>query len=233
VLGGATLLSNNIVRRGIGHRDLTPVARLTGEYIAIAVRADSPVKTGRDLVDMLFKSPESLSVGLATAQGNVNHQAIALALRARGVDLPKVRTVIFQSGANALTALLGGHIDVLPASVGILKGPAALGQVRIVAISSAARLPGEFSAIPTWKEQGIDAVASAWRLAVGARDLGAPQVAFWEGALKAATSTDEWKQELVKFYLTDEFLAGPELRVFLDEQHAQLRALLADLGIVK
>src|SRR5262245_61865494 len=49
-IASGSLLTNHIVGQGPPHTDLTAVARLFGEYIAVAVRADSPIKTGRDIV---------------------------------------------------------------------------------------------------------------------------------------------------------------------------------------
>jgi putative tricarboxylic transport membrane protein len=234
VLGGATLLTNPIMGRSpIGHRELTPVARMVGEYIAVAVRADSPIRDGRDLAERLKATPTALTVGLANSLGNPNHQGLAVALKAAGVDLPKVRTVVFQSGRQALTALLGGHIDVMPSSVGIVIGAAQEGQIRLIAISAPKRLPGKIANVPTWREQGIDAEVSIWRMAIGARGISPAQVAYWEAALKQATQTDEWKAELERFYLSDEFLSGPALSAFLDEQAVGLKALLTDLGLAK
>jgi len=81
--------------------------------------------------------------GVATSLGNPNHQGVAMALKAAGIDLKKTRTVVFQSGGNAITALLGGYVDVVPGSVGLMLKYVEAGGVRLIAIASPKRLAGK------------------------------------------------------------------------------------------
>jgi putative tricarboxylic transport membrane protein len=104
-------------RGGVQYTDLTPIAILFGEYIGVAVRADSTIASGRALIERLRKDPAAYSFGIATALGNSAHQSVAGALKNAGVDIRNMRVVTFNSGALAITAMLGGHIDVVPASV--------------------------------------------------------------------------------------------------------------------
>jgi putative tricarboxylic transport membrane protein len=232
-ISARNLVANPIVGRGVGYRDLTPIARLTGEYIAIGVRADSPLKSGRDLIAALKANPGALSFGIANSLGNSNHQAVARALKAGGIAPAAVKNVVFQSGGNAITALLGGHVDVVPASLGVWTGPLKAGQIRLIAITAPVRIAGEFAAVPTWREQGLDAVVSNWRAMVGAPGMGAQPLAFWVSALKEITSTAEWKRELEDQYLSDEFLAGPALIRYLDQEHAELKAFLTEARLAQ
>lgn len=232
-IASASLITNNVMGRGPGPLDVSPIARLTGEYIAVAVRADSPLKSGRELIDILRRDPGALSFGVATSLGNSNHQAVALALRASGVDLRKAKNVVFQSGGNAITALLGGHVDAVPASVSSWVGRLKAGEVRVLAVAAPQRLGGNLAQVPTWREQGVNAVVSNWRSLIGPRDMTAQQVAYWEGVTRKATAAEEWKRELEQGHLTDEFLGSAGFRKYLDEQQAQIRALLADLELLK
>ena len=116
---GRSVLTTHAMGRTVApYTELTPITHMFGEYIGVAVKMDSPVKSGRDLIERLKKDPASLSFGIATSLGNTNHQGAAGALKASGVDIKKTRNVVFQSGALAITAMLGGHIDVVPVSVG-------------------------------------------------------------------------------------------------------------------
>ncbi len=232
-IASASLISNNVMGRGPGPSDITPIARLSGEYIAVAVRADSPLKSGREMIEILRKDPGALSVGVATSLGNSNHQAVALALKVSGVDVRKAKNVVFQSGGNAITALLGGHVDVVPASVSSWVGRLKAGEVRLLAVAAPQRLTGDIAQVPTWREQGVNAVVSNWRSLIGPRDMTASQTTYWEAATRKAIATEEWKRELDQGHLTDEFLGSAGFRKYLEEQQAQIRALLADLELVK
>lgn len=232
-IASGSLLTNNIVGQGPLYTDLTPIARLFGEYIAVAVRADSPIRTGRDMVELLKKDPGALSFGIASSLGNSNHQGVASALKASGIDVRKTKNVVFQSGALALTALLGGHVDVVPGSVSLLLPRVQAGSVRLLAVAAPQRLTGGVAQVPTWREQGINAVVSNWRGVVGPRGMAPGQVAFWEGALRKAVATDAWKSEVEQLLITDEFLNSRDFRKYLDEEYTEIKVLLTALELAK
>src|SRR5258705_1511664 len=73
----------------------TPLATMIGDYIGFAVRADSPITSGKDLLERLKKDPSALSAGI-TALGGNNHIAYVLAARSGGADTRKLKTPVFQ-----------------------------------------------------------------------------------------------------------------------------------------
>lgn len=233
VLSGAGAVVNSIMGRGVGHKDVTPVAMMAAEYVGIAVKPESPFKSGRALLDALKKDINAASFGVANSLGNANHQAIALALKVDGLPPAKAKVAVFQSGANAITALLGGHVNVVPASVGLWVNPAKAGQVRLIAVTSPKRMSGQFANVPTWREQGADAVVSVWRMISMPPGLSVPQLAFWQDALKKTTETPEWKRDLETNHQSDEFMAGKELAGAMDALYVQLKALLTELELAK
>jgi putative tricarboxylic transport membrane protein len=233
VLSGAGAVVNSIIGRGVGYKDITPVAMMAAEYVGVAVKPESPFVSGRALLDALKKDLNVVTFGVANSLGNANHQAIALALKVDGLPPAKAKTVVFQSGANAITALLGGHVQVVPASVGLWVNPVKAGQVRLIAVSSPKRMSGQFANVPTWREQGADAVVSVWRMITRPPGLTPAQLAFWQDALKKTTESPEWKRDLEVNYQSDEFMAGKELVQGLDALYAQLKALLTDLELAK
>ncbi|HTE16549.1 MAG TPA: tripartite tricarboxylate transporter substrate-binding protein [Burkholderiales bacterium] len=233
VLSGAGAVVNSIMGRGVGYKDITPVAMMAAEYVGIAVKPESPFKSGRTLLDAVKKDINAATFGVANSLGNANHQAIALALKVEGVPPAKAKTVVFQSGANAIAALLGNHVQVVPASVGLWVNPVKAGQVRLLAVTSPKRMSGQFADVPTWREQGADAVVSVWRMITMPPGLTPAQLAFWQDALRKTTETPEWKRDLEVNYQSDEFMAGKELGLALDALYTQLKALLTDLDLAK
>ncbi|MBI2508483.1 MAG: tripartite tricarboxylate transporter substrate binding protein [Betaproteobacteria bacterium] len=233
VLSGAGAVVNSIMGRGVGYKDITPLAMMAAEYVGVAVRADSPLNSGRGLIDALKQDSQSVAFGVANALGNANHQAVALALKVAGIHPGRVRNVVFQSGGNAITALLGGHVQVVPGSVGLWAGPLRAGQVRLIAVSSPQRLGGDFAHVPTWREQGVDAVVSVWRMITAPPGLSAAQTAYWQDALRKTTAAPEWKRDLERNYQSDEFMTGAELGHALDGMYAQLKSLLSDLDLAR
>jgi len=231
---GKGVLTNHAMGRPVApYTELTPVANLFGEYIGIAVKADSPIKSGRDLIERLKKDPTAVSFGIATSLGNTNHQGVAGALKIAGVDIRKTRNVIFQSGALAIIAMLGGHIDAVPVSVGSWVPHMKTGAVRVIAVSSAERLPGFFAQIPTWREQGANSVVSNWRGVFGPRNMTAAQVAYWENSFQRLVETPEWKSEMVTLNGLSEFMGAARLKKFMEEDYAEIKAFLVDLELAK
>lgn len=233
VLSGAGAVVNSIMGRGVGYKDITPVAMMAAEYVGIAVKPESPFANGRALLDALKKDINAVTFGVANSLGNANHQAIALALKVDGLHPAKAKTVVFQSGANAIAALLGNHVQVVPASVGLWVSPAKAGQVRLIAVTSPRRMGGQFANVPTWRELGADAVVSVWRMISMAPALTPAQLAYWQDALRKTTETPEWKRDLELHYQSDEFMAGRELAQALDGLYVQLKVLLTDLDLAK
>ena len=213
--------------------ELTPIANLFGEYIGVAVKADSPIKSGRDLIERMKKDPAAVSFGIATSIGNTNHQGVAGALKSAGVDIRKARNVVFQSGALAIVAMLGGHIDAVPVSVGSWVPHMKTGAVRVIAVSSAERLPGFFAGIPTWREQGANAVVSNWRGVFGPKGMSAAQVAYWENTFQRLVETPEWKAEMVTLNGLSEFMGAARLKKYMDEDYAEIKAFLLALELAK
>jgi len=227
------LITNSIVGKGPSYTEFTPLAHLFSEYISVTVRPDSPLRSGKDLIDRLRNDHGSLTVGITSSLGNPNHQGIAAALKEAGIDIKKVRTVVFPSGGAASTAMLGGHVDVVPISVSFAASLLRQGQVRLLAIGAPERLSGVLADVPTWREQGYDAVVSNWRGLWGPKGMTDAQIAYWEEAMVRMVDSNEWKQELETNFWSSEYLRSSNTRKYLDRDYAQSRAFLMELGLAK
>jgi putative tricarboxylic transport membrane protein len=217
----------------LGFEDFTPIAILFDEFITVAVRADSPIKTGRDLVDALRKNPTALSVGVATSLGNHIHAAIAKPLKVAGVDIAKMTVVPFKSSADSMTNLLGGHLDVVSASAINVVPMMKAGRIRVIAVASASRLGGDLAGVPTWREQGVDAVYSSSQGVLGAKGLSPAQIRYWEQALKRLADSPEWDAFLARNHWKAHYMGHDDSLKYLEAESASARALLADLGLLK
>jgi len=233
VLASKAIITNNLVGRGPSYTEFTPVAHLFSEWISVTVKPDSPLKTGRDLVEHLKKDAAALSFGIATSLGNLNHQGAAAALKAAGIEVRKMRTVIFPSGGAATTAMLGGHIDVVPITAAFAASMARNAQVRLIAVSSPQRLTGVLADVPTWRELGYDVVVSNWRSVIGPKGMTGAQLAYWERALRRMADSEEWKKELDLNFWTGEFTGSAGMRTRLERDNAEERAFLIALGLAK
>jgi putative tricarboxylic transport membrane protein len=215
------------------YRDFTPLAILFHEYVAFVVKADSPIKDGRDLVERLKKDPGSVSFSLSSVLGGANHIATGMALKASGVDVKKIRVVVFDSAAKAVTAMLGGHVDVVAGSASVPVPHMQSGAVRVIAVTAPRRLGGLFANVPTWREQGADMTFSNYRSFIGPKGMTDAQVAFWDRAFATVDQDPAWRADLEKNQLTPDLTNGRDTRKYWDDLAGPLRATLGDLGLLK
>ena len=229
-----TLLTSRIMGTSkVDHNSYTPLAMLFNEYIFVSVKADSPVKNGRDLIEKLRAAPDSLSVAIATALGNHIHMGVALPMKAAGIDIKRMKVVAFKSSGQSLTAVLGGHVDIAASTFSALLPHVTSGKLRIVGVSAPQRMAGLLADIPTWKEQGANAVFDSWRGVVGAQGMGEPQKAYWEKAFAELSKTDEWKKDIEKNFRVNHYLGGKDAGRYWDEQYKELEEALTELGLAK
>ena len=228
-----SILTNHIIgRTPSGHREYTPIVMLYDEYLGFAVNADSPVKDGRQLIDAL-KNPEELPIGIATSAGNTNHIGAALLAKAAGADARRLKVVVFGSGGESMTALLGGHVGLVVTPSANLIPHLQGGRMRVLGVSAPKRLPGALASVPTWTEQGVNAVVANWRPIIGSKGLSPAQIAYWEGVFAKLVSTDEWRSEVARSGGVAHFLDSRELGAFFDSEYARFKVVLTDVGLAK
>ena len=233
-MSSPTLHTNHILGTSpLSYRDFTTVAQLADENLAFVVRSDSPIKTGHDLIKMLRKDPESVKFAFGTSRGNGNHIAIGLVAQAAGVDPRKITAVVFKATSEAVVALLGGHVDVVPSTGATVLAALKAGQMRALAVTSEKRMQQVFADVPTWKELGVNAVISSNRSLIGPRGMTPAQLAYWDNVLGKLTSTDDWKVTLDKNLWTASYLPSEQARQDFAAQYGQMKEMLAALGLVK
>jgi putative tricarboxylic transport membrane protein len=130
---------------------------LVEETTLVAVRTDSPFKTAKDLLAALKRDPGSVKIAVAPLKGLNTHLAIAKPLKVAGIDITKLTVVPFRSSADSMSALLGGHVDVVSATGPTVVPMAQAGKVRILVSAAPVRGTGPLAAVPTWREQGVAA----------------------------------------------------------------------------
>jgi len=229
-----TILTNKIIGMSqLSYADFTPIALLFDEYITVSVRADSPIKNAQDLVARLRKDPSSLSIAVASALGNHIHVGIAKPLKTAGVDIKKLKVVAFKSSGDSVTALLGGHIDVVSSTTPNVLGQLQAGKIRVIAITSASRLSGPLAGVATWKEQGVNIEFNASQGAIGPKGMTAPQLAFWENAFLRLSQSDEWKNELEAGNWQSNYRNSHDTARYYEREYAEMKAVLGELGLAR
>jgi len=233
-VGSNTLLTNHITKKGtVNPAELTPLAILINEYIAFNVKGDSPIKDAKELIAKLKADPGSVVLGISSALGNINHIAFATVAREAGIDPRKVKTVVFNSSGASITALMGGHIDLVVGPVSIAARRAKTGEIRALAVTAPTRRSGALASIPTWKELGIDAVVDNWRGIIGPTGMPPQEVAYWDRVFERMFQQEEWKKNVERNFWDNAALTSRESAKYLDATYLQLKRALAELNLAK
>ena len=212
---------------------LTPIALLLVESNAITVKADSPMKNMRDLMDRLKADPDAVSFAMPS-RGGVPHLALAAAVKAAGLDPKKLKVVVFKASGESITAVSGGHVHAMVSSLASVMPQVKAGSLRVLAIAARERRGGAAANVPTLREQGIpsDGVA-AWRGMSGPKGLSAAQIAFWDDALAKAVESADWKHFLEENDVSSSYLRSRDFAKYLEGEYATTKAVMADLGLLK
>lgn len=227
------ILTNQITGLSqIRYQDLTPLNILMREYVVAWVRNESQIASARDLLARIRRDPASVVFAFSTSRGNQNHVVIGMIARAAGVDPKALKTVIFPSGGQGMTAALGGHVDVWVGTAGGAMPYMANASIRVLGISGPQRQAGRMAAVPTFREQGIEATYFAWRGFLAPHGISAAQIAFWDQVFAKVAQSDEWKKELEDNAWAEGFLNSADTRKHLDAEYELLSRMLVDLGVV-
>lgn len=210
--------------------DVTPIARLTGEYEAIVVPAASEIKTMGDLVEALKKDPGAVSWAGGSA-GGTDHIAVGLIAKAAGVDPTKINYIAYSGGGEALAAILGSQVTAGISGYGEFESQVKAGTLRLLAVSSAERLPGIDA--PTLKESGLDVVVENWRMVAAAPGLTEEQKAAVTADVEKLAKSAGWQEVLKTKGWQDTYLAGDAFNEQLAKDISATEAVLKDIGLVQ
>lgn len=228
------LITNNLTGlSALNHNDVTPIAQLFTEYVMLAVRADSPIKAGRDAIERLRKDPGALSIAVAPGAGAGTHIGAALVMKAGGIDPKALRIIPYNTAGEALAALVGGHVDLMPSTALNILPHLKAGRVRVIGVAAPKRLGADYANTPTFREQGADAVFGNWRGVVASKGLKDDQVAYWDDTFKKLNDSEEWKAEVKASGGESVYMGGRDSRKFLVQEYETLRRVLTDLGLGK
>ena len=207
-------------------REVTPIARLTGEYEVIVVPAHSPFASLADLLAAFKQNPESISWGGGSA-GGTDQILAGLVADAVGVSPQRVNYIAFSGGGESMSAILGGQISAGVNGLAEFAPQIEAGAVRVLGISSAERLPSLDA--PTLREQGIDVVLENWRSIVAPPGLDAEQRSHLTSVIRAMVNSPAWREILTRYRWNDRYLDGEAFTAFTASEEARVRAILAKL----
>lgn len=213
------------------HKNFTPIARLITDYSIILVRSNASYNSAKDLFDAIRARP-NLSVGGGSAPGSMDHISIAGAASAAGINARQLNYIAFSGGGEAMTNLLGGHVEAVITGAGEAQAQLRGGQVKALAISGPQRM-SSMPNVSTLQEQGINFTFDIWRGIMGTPNMPAEAVTYYQNMYDRMLKTPAWAAARDQLGWIDAFQGSQEFGSFLDSQQRQFSTVLTDLGLAR
>ncbi|MEN9627671.1 MAG: hypothetical protein RJA10_898 [Pseudomonadota bacterium] len=206
-------------------KDLTYLARTSAQTFGIAVPATAPWKTLKELVAAAKAAPGTITYA-HSGIGGATHVGMEEFLGVAGAQL---NSIPFKGGADALQAVLGGHVQVLADSSSWAPHVKA-GKLRLLATWGEVRTQ-EFKDVPTLREEGFDVVVDAPN-GVGAPKGLEPAVALrLREAFKVAAASPEFTAACAKIDAPVAYLDGPDYEKYVQAVYRKETALIERLKL--
>ena len=201
--------------------EVTPVMNLMLDDFLLFVREDAPWKSMADFVKEA-KSKPAKSVAFS-AGGTTDTMAVTVLAKATGVQY---NIVSFNSGGEALTALLGGHVQASMGNPLEFMGQLQAKKVRALGVVRDKRFPG-LSDVPTMQEQGIKTPNfQMWRGIAIPKDAPDAARAYWEGVMTKVNASKTMQQYYKENVAQSASIPGKQFDAFLANQEKLFRELL-------
>jgi putative tricarboxylic transport membrane protein len=238
MIASTPFILNHIKKAGnspIGPDDIYPLAMLQVDYGIIAVRADSKFKTLKEVIDAIKANPTGVQLIGGGAPGTWDYLNSILIVKNAGVNIKSVKYNAYDGGGEALTALLGGHGDVLTSDVSSIKQYLQAGRVRVLGVSSGARLTDDdvMKGVPTYKEQGYNVETANWRGIFMGKDASPASKKYWGEKMGQLAATPEWKEDLKKQGVVSVYRDAKGFYDLLKADQASFTSVYNDLGMAK
>ena len=210
--------------------DITPVARLAGEYEVMVVRADSDIKTLEDLIAKFKANPGSVAWG-GGSPGSTENIFFARIAKAVGVDLKRLNFISHPNTGEVVVSALSGQVAVAGGGWQDFETQVQAGKLRAIAVASPERIEGIDA--PTLKEKGIDIVFSNWRGVSVHPSLTKEEVAAVGDLFAKLVKSPRWQQIIKDRGWRDLYLPADQYATFIKEEAAGATEILKELGLAK
>ncbi len=231
IVGGYVMVGAIIANdSNVTLNDITPLARLTGEYVVVVAAADSPINNADDLANALRENIGGVTWAGGSA-GGVDHIAAGLFAQTADVSPEEINYIPYAGGGEALAAILGGQVTVGVSGFSEFSSQIEAGALKVIGITAAERQ--NYLDAPTFAEQGYDVDVQNWRMIAAAPGISDDERAALLDVIETMAASDTWNAELTTKGWVNTFLAGDEFAAYLDEQIIATTAILGDLGITE
>ena len=202
------------------------LARLTSDYLVVAVPADSPIANPKALAQAMRENLAAVQIAGGSA-GGVDHMYAGMLARVAKANPEQLHYKAFPGGNDVLNALLQKQVQVGISGYSEFREALKAGKLRALGISSRRTLFG----IASMRDQGLDAEMSNWRAVFTGKNIPAARSQQMLTAIEYAVAQDSWKQSLSSNSWNASWQTGKALQDFMEIETstAQLTTYLLKL----
>jgi tripartite-type tricarboxylate transporter receptor subunit TctC len=208
---------------------LVPIARLNADPLIVAVNAERPWKSMKELLDDARKRPGQITFASAGLYG-ATHVPMEMILSAAGGL--KMRHLPTTGGGPATTAVLGGHADLWASTIGPAVPHIKSGKIRPLAVTSVKRHEA-FPDVPTLKELGYDVEYYLWIGLFVPKATPAPIIKVLRDATRQAVEDPAFRAALEKLSSPAAYQDADDFKPWLDADAARLADVIKKIGKVE
>src|SRR3954469_10185930 len=210
-------------------KDFAPIALVTADPTVLVVRTDSPYKSVKDFVEAAKANPGKINYSSSGVYGTL-HVAMEIFANAAGI---KLFHVPYGGGGPAITALLGGQVEASAQGPAAAIGQIKAGQMRALAGWGTERLK-LLPDLPTFKELGYqDVEFYIWSGVFAPAATPAPIVSRLRESVKAAATSEDFKNAMEKVSTPVHYLDAPEFAKYWERDAQRLSAAVEKIGKVE
>ena len=212
----------------IGVDKFTTLGAIGIDVNSLAVAADSPYGTLKDLLAAARAKPKTISVGITSPGGGAH----GMMHRLEKLSGARFNMVSFKSGAEAVTAVMGGHIQATAENLGEVMPQVENKKLRLLGVPSANRLAG-LPNVPTLKEQGFDIHAGGLRGFVAPAGIPRDATKVLEDMLAKVHKSAAWRDYMRRNQYEEQYLNAEETTRFMKVRQTEITRFLTEIGLVQ
>src|SRR5258706_8091154 len=214
------------------HTDYTPIGLVNADPAGVNVRADSPYKSMKDLLQAIKTNPGKMKAS-GTGQGGIWHLAIAGLLKDQGIDPNALPWVPSNGAAPGMQDLVAGGVEVVPCSLPEARSMIDAGKAKALAIMDA-NPSALYPNVPTLqKELGTKWTMAAWRVIAGPKGIPADVPKTPGTALKKVYDSKEYKDFMASRGFGVIWADAGNAVTFMAKADADLGATMKAVGLAK
>ncbi len=228
LVGGMVMLGAVAVNRSpVDMSRVAPIAKLTSEFLVLAVAANSPYKTISDLTTALRNDPRAVAVYGGSA-GGIDHMFTGVLIRTIGGDPKLMNYTPFTSGKDDVAGVLGsGKAQLAITGYSEVRELIKTGRLRVLGISSKKAIYG----IAALREQGVQTDMANWRGLFTGRGVNAKRQAQWVEAVRLATAHPSWTNAVKQNNLESTLVTGSNFSAVVENDVLVARVMVHVLGL--